>query len=486
LRLNPQYVDAHVNLASALKEMNRPQEALASYELALWLKPDAPSTHWNRSLVWLQEGDYERGWAEYEWRWRRPKTRPRPFPQPTWDGTPLAGRTILIWMEQGLGDIVHFIRYTALVKERGGTVIVECPAFLMPLLSRCPGIDRLVAEQTPLPTFDVHCSLMSLPLLCGTTSLAKVPAPIPYVFVDEERVQSWRQRLAGLTGFKIGIVWQGNPHHPVDRHRSVPLARFAPLAAVRGIRLISLQKEGTEQLRAVAGRFVVSELDGTWDPPHEAFLDSAAIMKGLDLVVTVDTAIAHIAGALGVPVWVPLSEVSDWRWLREREDTPWYPTLRLFRQKRLGDWEPVFERMARELDKLVPRSETTGIVPVQTTLGDLIDKMTILEIKSERIANPQKLAHVRAELERLVEARGAVQSVEMIKLTAALKAANERLWQLEDDIRLCEKAGDFGPKFVELARSVYRSNDERAALKLQINELAGTPFTEQKVYAAYE
>jgi ADP-heptose:LPS heptosyltransferase len=296
-------------------------------------------------------GDFEHGWPEYEWRWRRPKSPPRRLPQPRWDGAPLAGKTLLVYMEQGLGDMLQFIRYAPLLKAQGANVLVECPAFLHPLLSRCPGIDRLLAEGSPLPEFDVHVPLLSLPHLLGTT-LATIPAQVPYLYAGEERVQRWAEELRPLEGFKVGICWQGNRHHQWDHFRSFPVEHFAALAAVPGVRLVSLQKgPGAEQLRKLGGSFPVVELDSEKDASAAAFMDTAAIMKNLDLVVTVDTSIAHLAGGLGVPVWVALSAVSDWRWLLQREDSPWYPTLRLFRQRALGDWDGVFGRMAAELKK---------------------------------------------------------------------------------------------------------------------------------------
>jgi tetratricopeptide (TPR) repeat protein len=349
LRLNARYTEAHVNLASAYKEQGRLPEALASYRVALWTDPHSVGAHWNRSLAWLAAGDFEHGWPEYEWRWRRKETPARPLPRPRWDGSPLGGRTILIYMEQGLGDMIQFIRYTELVKDRGGTLVVECPSFLLPLFSRCRGIDRLVAEGTPLPDFDIQAPLLSLPGLLGTT-LATIPARVPYLSPDPGLVERWRDKLRGIDGFKIGITWQGNPHHRWDHYRSFPLREFAPLARLPGVRLISLQKgTGTEQLHAPDLGFQITELDSEQDASRVSFMDSAAIMKNLDLVIAVDSSLAHLAGALAVPVWVPLPAVPDWRWMFGREDSPWYPTMRLFRQRKLGSWKPVFQRMAREL-----------------------------------------------------------------------------------------------------------------------------------------
>jgi tetratricopeptide (TPR) repeat protein len=358
LRLAPAYADAHNNLGSCYKEQGRLDEALACYELALLFQPEAASVHWNRALALLHQGDFERGWAEYEWRWRRAKARPRSFPQPAWDGADPAARTVLVWMEQGLGDMLQFVRYAELLKRRGATVLVECPAFLHPLLSRCRGIDRLLAEGETLPAFDAHVPLLSLPHRCRTT-LADVPAEVPYLFADEGRVERWRQELAPLGGFRIGICWQGNRHHQWDHFRSFPVGQFAPLAALPGVRLVSLQKgPGAEQLKQLGGRFAVVGLDSEQDAATAALMDTAAVMKNLDLVITTDTAIAHLAGGLGVPVWVALAAVCDWRWLRGRNDSPWYPTMRLFRQTTLGDWDGVFRRMTAALKKKIKPRKT--------------------------------------------------------------------------------------------------------------------------------
>jgi tetratricopeptide (TPR) repeat protein len=486
LRLDSRYAEAHSNLGSAYKEQGRLEEAVACYDMALRLAPEAVSTQYNRSLALLQQGDYERGWPAYEWRWQRPPTPPRPFAQPRWDGAPRPEQTILLWSEQGLGDTIQFVRYAALVKERVGQVVLECPPPLVALLSSCPGVDQVVAEGEPLPNFDVQAPLLSLPALCGTT-LSTVPAQVPYLQADPARVASWRARLAGESGFRIGVVWQGNPRHGWDRHRSLPLASLETLSRVKGVRLVSLQKgPGREQIAEVARRFAVLDLGGELDESSGAFVDTAAVMQCLDLVVTVDTAAAHVVGALGVPVWLALAAIADWRWLRQRDDTPWYPSMRLFRQERLGDWRTVFTRMADELRPLVAAQSKSRIV-VGVVPGELIDRITILEIKSERLSDPQKRTAVLDELAALRQARdGAITpSAELKRLTAALRAVNEDLWDSEDRLRLCERADEFGPAFVEEARSVYLRNDRRAVLKQQINELLGVRQGEPKAYPDY-
>jgi tetratricopeptide (TPR) repeat protein len=344
LRLNPRHADACNNLGSALRAQGKNAEALAYFEQAMHLQANHADAHWNRALVWLHQGDYERGWPEYEWRWRTKSLRERTFSQPRWDGSPLAGRTILIYAEQGLGDTLQFIRYAPLMKKRGGQVIIECQPVLEPLLAGCRGIDHLIPAGSSLPAFDVQMPLLSLPGIFRTT-LETIPAEIPYLFPPRDRTEYWGARVAALPGLRIGIAWQGSPQHKGDRQRSFPLVQFEKLARLPGVQLISLQKgPGREQIPAVAGRVPVIELDS-----GASFLESAALMANLDLVITVDSAPAHLAGALGLPVWIPLPYVADFRWLENRPDSPWYRTVRLFRQVEPGNWAEVFDRMVQAL-----------------------------------------------------------------------------------------------------------------------------------------
>jgi Flp pilus assembly protein TadD len=352
LRLNPRCAEAHANLGILYTDQGRHDEGLASYQVALWFQPDSEA-RWRRALSLLAKGDYERGWADYEARWKLKEMPPRHFAQPRWDGSPLSGRRILLYMEQGLGDTLQFIRYAALVKERGGMVLVECSESLLPLLSRCQGIDCLLQQGAELPEFDVQAPLMSLPCLCGTT-LATVPAHAPYLFPDPDAVSHWHPQLADESAFRIGIVWQGNPGFVNDRHRSMKLQDFEPLGCLPGVRLYSLQRgAGAEQLSAAGARCAVTSLVTDLGLSGAALMETAAIMKNLDLVVSPDTAAAHLAGGLGVPVWVALPGRADWRWLRDRDDSPWYPTARLFRQDQRCAWAPVLERMAEELQGVV-------------------------------------------------------------------------------------------------------------------------------------
>jgi tetratricopeptide (TPR) repeat protein len=348
LRCRPDFAEAHNNLGNALYAQGRWAEAEAAFREALRRRPDHADAHTNLGILLIFQGRFAEGWAEYEWRWRSAGRTQRTFHRPAWDGSPLAGRTILLYTEQGLGDTLHFIRYATVLKRQGATVVLECPAGLWPLLRTCPGVDAWANPDQPPPRFDVHAALLSLPHLCRTT-LTNVPAEVPYLTADPALVDQWRERLSGLTGFRIGIAWQGNPRHP-EKQRFMPLRSFAALAAVPGMRLVSLQKgTGREQL-AADGAPPVFDLGPDADTTAGTFMDTAAVMRNLDLVLSADTAVVHLAGALGVPAWVALPALPNFRWMLEREDSPWYPSLRLFRQPRPGDWATVFGRMAALLE----------------------------------------------------------------------------------------------------------------------------------------
>jgi tetratricopeptide (TPR) repeat protein len=347
IRLKPRLGEAHYNLGNAARAGGRLAEARAGYERTIALEPRHAKAHWNRSLLLLAAGEFEEGWEEFEWRWRKPDTPPRQFPQPLWDGSRLEGRGILLHAEQGLGDTIQFIRYAKLVEQAGGKVCFECPRQLAPLLESVEGIDILVEAGSALLGFDVHAPLASLPRLFGTTA-ARIPAGVPYLRVGEAFAEKWRRRLEGTGGPRIGLVWAGNPQHPEDRLRSLRLEAFEPLAATQGVSWYSLQfGASASQAAHPPGGMNLVDLG----PETEDFRDAAAAIQQLDLVISVDTAMAHLAGALARPVWVLLGYVPDWRWLLDRSDSPWYPSMRLFRQPRPGDWEAVIEAVADALEK---------------------------------------------------------------------------------------------------------------------------------------
>jgi tetratricopeptide (TPR) repeat protein len=341
LRSNPKLPEAHYNLGNLLRLSQRLAEAGSCYERAIRLRPGYVKAHWNLAHVLLAAGDMQRGWEEFEWRWKKKDTPPRCFTQPVWDGAPLDGRTILLHAEQGLGDAIQFIRYAELVKRSGGTVLLECPAKLAGLFESARGIDALAPAGTPLPAFDVHAPLLSLPRIFHTTPDG-IPACVPYLAAGADYRSKWKDRLAGYQGRRIGLAWRGNPQHAEDRFRSIGPESLSPLADGSGAVWFSLQ---------FGERTASSAIQGLVDlgPETEDFRDAAAAVEQMDLVISVDTSMAHLAGALARPVWVLLPFVPDWRWLLDHEDTPWYPTMRLFRQRQRGEWTPVVEAVREAL-----------------------------------------------------------------------------------------------------------------------------------------
>jgi Flp pilus assembly protein TadD len=346
LHYKPDYAGAYDHLGLVLQAQGRLAEAVECHDRAIRLAPGLAEPHLNRAMAWLQMGDFARGWCEYEWRSRCRASGIRSFDQPVWSGAPLEGRTILLHTEQGLGDAIQFIRYAPWVKLRGGHVLLASQQPLERLMARCAGVDRVIEDGASWPPFDCHAPLLSLPRIFETT-LETVPAEIPYLAVDQTLENHWGVQLGLMDGFKIGVAWQGSPGHKKDRQRSFRLAELEPLSRVPGVRLFSLQKGfGAEQLADGSCGFPIVDLGSGL----EDLMDTAAAIKALDLVITPDTALAHLAGALGAPVWVALPVAADWRWLLGREDSPWYPTMRLFRQARWGDWSELFKRMANQLN----------------------------------------------------------------------------------------------------------------------------------------
>ena len=354
LRLRPDFPEALSNLGNACFDLNRTGEAIAHYRAALRLWPGAADIHNNLGYALLLGGQFAEGWEECEWRWKTNdmSRAARDFPAPLWNGEPAGDRVILLHAEQGVGDTLQFCRYAPLVAARA-RIILEAPAPLVRLLSRLPGSPAIAVRGEPLPAFDLHCPLMTLPRVFGTT-LESIPADIPYLSAPPGRVAAWRERLAGLSGLRVGLVWAGGPRWDtrdaaVDARRSTRLATLAPLAGMSGVSFVSLQKGAAAAESA--------------DPPpgmalHDAaaalhdWTDTAALVEALDLVISVDTAVAHLAGALGKPVWLLNRFAPDWRWLLGRDDSPWYPTLRQFRQPAPGDWAGVMLAVREALQRL--------------------------------------------------------------------------------------------------------------------------------------
>lgn len=351
VQLAPRHPGGYTNLGSLLDQRGRTDLALAQYERALALDADCALAHWNRALVHLRRGDYEQGWRGYEWRWKADTLAvykgKRNFPQPAWTGREaLAGKTVLLHAEQGLGDTLQFCRYATLVAQRGATVILEAQAPLVALLGTLAGVHRVLAKGEPLPPFDYHIPLMSLPHAFGTR-LDTVPGPVPYLASDPVKVAHWQAQLGPKTRPRVGVVWSGHPGNPNDLNRSVPLPLFAAMLSAP-CEFISLQKDVKPAEQPLLDTLPLRQLAGQL----QDFSDTAALCALLDVVVTADTSVAHLAGALGKPVWILVQTPFEWRWLEHGSGSPWYPSAVLYRQAQRGAWQPVIEAVAADLEQL--------------------------------------------------------------------------------------------------------------------------------------
>jgi Tfp pilus assembly protein PilF len=353
LAIRPDFPEAWNNRGSVLIELGRLEEALASYDRAIALRADFTNARFNRGMAKLLAGQLPEGWREFEWRWNAGGA-PNQVPgvaAPRWQGEALRGRRIVVWCEGGFGDTFQFARYALVLLERGARVTLLTQPKLVRILRSLPREIEVTTSIEGDAAFDFQCMLMDLPLQCGT-ELTSIPAAVPYLSAEPSRVELWRHRL-GSHGFKVGIAWQGNPTARLDEGRSVPLSNFLPLMRIGGVRVISLQKHlGVEQIAQLPEGAALETLGEDYDCGTDAFIDAAAVMTVLDLIVTSDTALAHLAGALGRPIWLALRRIPEWRWLLERPSSPWYPTMRLFRQTAAGDWPSVFSLIAAEVESL--------------------------------------------------------------------------------------------------------------------------------------
>ena len=344
LSIDPNSVEAQSNRGSVLQDLGRYEEALAGYARAQAIQPDYPDAHWNESLCRLRLGDFEGGWQKYEWRWKSgQKGQQRDFAQALWLGQlPLDGKTIFLHAEQGVGDTLQFCRYAQNVAALGARVILEVQPPLREVLADLKGVHRLVVQGERLPEFDYHCPLLSLPLAFAT-QIQTIPATHAYLRSDPARVARWQRVLGARTMPRVGLIWSGRPDQMNDHNRSIPLAEFATLLDC-GVQLVGLQKD----IRAADQDFLDAHSEIL--SFAEDFAETAALIELMDVVVSVDTSIAHLAGALGKPVWLLLPRNPEWRWLLGREDSPWYPSARLFRQKTMGDWGDVIAAVREALD----------------------------------------------------------------------------------------------------------------------------------------
>lgn len=350
LALDPKYATAWFNRGSVFLEMLRFDDALASFDQAIAFDPNYVDAHFAQGFIHLRNGDFARGWPKYEWRLRDPKSehRDRAFARPRWTGTEsLDGRTILIHAEQGFGDTIQFCRYAERLADAGARVVLEVQPALRSLLASLRGPVQVVARGEPLPAHDFHCPLLSLPFAFQTDA-ATIPGKTPYLHADPGQVRDWEDRLGARRSLRVGLAWSGNPEHRNDRNRSIALAELMPLLDL-DVEWISLQKVVHARDAALLERAPID----SFDVELRDFSDTAALIRSLDLVVSVDTAVAHLAGALGCPVWILVTHLSEWRWMSERNDSPWYPGARLFRQPAAGRWPDVIDAVRAEIAGLI-------------------------------------------------------------------------------------------------------------------------------------
>ncbi|MEZ6136302.1 MAG: tetratricopeptide repeat-containing glycosyltransferase family protein [Pirellulaceae bacterium] len=354
--LKPDYINAYKNRGTLHVWIGHLEQGLGYYEQALALNPNDAELHRNLGVIYLLQGKFEAGWREYRWRWRVGDLKRSHPAIPVWDGSDPAGKSILLTVEQGLGDTLHFVRYAQVLLQAGAKTTVYCQPPLMALLQASRGLGHIYPSGLPIEQqFDYQCSLLDVADLLHT-DLTSIPANGAYIQPADHLVQYWKQRLPARPGkLRIGIAWQGNPDHQADIFRSVPLGYFECLARLPNVELICLQNGfGVEQLDVWRGP-QITVLDANLDRSSGAFMDTAAIMHSLDLVITSDTSIAHLAGAMEIPTWLALGYMPDWRWLLDRDDSPWYPSARLFRQPTIGDWDSVFQAMRNELANMTSK-----------------------------------------------------------------------------------------------------------------------------------
>lgn len=355
--LKPDYVNAYKNRGTLHVWNGGLERGLACYEQAMKLNPNDAELHRNLGVIYLLQGRFEEGWREYRWRWRVGDLHRPKLSAPVWDGSDPQGKTLLLSAEQGLGDTIHFVRLARLLRQRGTKTVVYCQPQLLALLQNSPDLGAIYPNSLKLEqSIDWHCSLLDVADLLELDAQS-IPSQVPYIQPAAHLTRYWSSRFSRTPSIRrVGIAWQGNPDQQADMYRSIPLSYFEPLASVPRVELVSLQQgHGCEQLQNWKGAHPITVFDSNFDQSSGAFMDSAAVIKQLDLVITCDTAIGHLAGSMAVPTWIALGYTPDWRWLLHRDDSPWYPTVRLFRQASIGDWSSVFKLIVSQLDAMTQK-----------------------------------------------------------------------------------------------------------------------------------
>ena len=506
LKLKPDYAESYYNLGTLFQQEGNIPKAVNAYNDALRLKPGYADAHWNLALATLLFGDYQNGWEKYEWRLRRGEKSLNAHASPNcalWNGETITDKTkLLLITEQGLGDTLQFMRYVLALKQQGINISLSAQPKLHSLI-QASGIDAtpLTPDQANQVNEGQWMPLLSLPKYLNITPDNPLITE-PYIQSTDELNSKWKDILSSERRPIIGINWQGNPEAETEdlKGRSLPLEKFEPIIAQTNATLLSLQKGiGMEQLNncSFKQRFVncQDQINETWD-----FLETAAIINNCDLIITSDTAVAHLAGGMGKPTWLLLQKVPDWRWGLGNDTTFWYGSLRLFRQHENSNWDGVMQRVTHALlEKFEKRSASEGLERVDDSrhkirsiqniyapisLGELVDKITILQIKTQHLEG-SALENVKTELNSLLRTLNTLNINIEPTLVQRLKKVNQDLWNIEDAIREQERKKSFDSTFIKLARSVYKKNDQRSALKKEINIAYGSNYIEEKSYRPY-
>ena len=353
---------ALANFGKVLLGQRNYSEAEKIFEFLVQKFPYDARLHYHRALTMLTQGNYQQGFEEYKWRWIL-AGEPHKMYRGEWDiQTNLEGKRVAICYEQGFGDVFQFIRYAQLLKMMGVTIFLVVPEKLIPILSQCSYIDEIFSEHLQLPPVDFKIYFMDLPCAFKTT-VETIQAPIPYLYADQNLVREWKEKLSFDNNFKVGLCWEGKIHDQsfhmryYSRKRSILFEQLISLSKISGVSFYSLQKVDNPQALTSSDQFMVHDFGPDFDGNHGSFMDTAAVMKNLDLIISIDTSVVHLAGGLGVPVWILLPYEADWRWLLNRDDSPWYPTMKLFRQQKPNEWHEVIEEVCHALEEMVQKGK---------------------------------------------------------------------------------------------------------------------------------
>ena len=470
--------------------MGRVDEAISLYTSILNIDQNHDAAHLGLAFAYLQKGDYVKGWQAHEYNLQK-QGKFAPELRALIQNNDLKNKRILFTPEGGLGDSLQFIRYAKRFHDAGAYVIVIPQKPLVPLFLQCPYIDQVIEPGNAVPAHHARVTLMSAPAALHDLP-AEFASSMPYLFPDAALLEKWQLTVGPDRNFKVGICWQADVFNDSSRlpiaRRGIPLNLLAQLNNYKNVSWYSLQKyDGVEQLEQLSSDFKVITYEGL-DAQSGPFMDSAALIDSLDLVITIDSAVAHLAGALGKEVWLLLPYVADWRWIEGSATSPWYPTMTVFKQQRPFDWSNVIAAVNQKLaEKSVLHAQQHTAVSTEVSIGELIDKITILSIKNEKINDTKKLKNIRTELATLRSTqKETVPAASMLDvLENELFKTNSKLWDIEDKIRDKEREQLFDNEFIQLARSVYFTNDHRMSLKNQINNYCGSRIHEEKSYRDY-